>query len=277
MNNIYFLFFVLAIVFVIIVIRNKNRLIWRELFKSRDHHQRLLQEIIDIRKQVVIENIRSNCRLPVRMLSQNGEDLLLWKFFGRKTTGFYIDVGAYDGVGFSNTYFFEALGWGGILIEAVPSFYNNCLSDRPYSTVINAAIGSGEDPRVTQFSYVSGKHGAGTLSFKGDSISQKERIIREGGSIQTIEIPLLSLNEILKDFQGDIDFVSIDVEGSELDVLKGFDLKVFNPRVLVIEDNSNGIDTSVRDWLMERGYLERYRCAHNVFYTSKEYPGIFEW
>ena len=59
--------------------------------------------------------------------------------------------------------------------------------------------------------------------------------------------------------------------------MQGFDLQRFRPRVLLIEDNSSGADASVKDWLRLRGYVERFRCEHNVFYTHKDDEGRFGW
>ena len=241
----------------LLLLVKKNRLIWQELFWLREQVAFLRQEIVGVRKQVVIAQTGELMRLRAIMPSQYGEDLLLWNFFNRKRNGFYVDVGAYDGVGFSNTYFFESLGWTGMLIEAVPAFYQSCLSSRPYSQVINATVGKVDEPKYVTLSIAEGGGGVGTLSFCGENQQQLERIKREGGIVRTIEVPLRSLNELLVDHQGDIDFVSIDVEGAEMDLLQGFDLDRFRPRVLVIEDNNNGSDPNVKNWLAAFGYEER--------------------
>ena len=261
----------------LLLLRRKNRLIWQELFRLREQLFIQRQEIVDVRKQVVIAAERERMRLPALMTSQYGEDILLWNFFDHKREGFYVEVGAYDGVGFSNTYFFEAVGWTGLLIEPVPELYRACLSSRPYSRVINTVVGKGENGQQVEFSVAEGNGGVGTLSFFGENPQQVKRIHKEGGVVRTIEVPLVSLNRLLEDHRGEIDFISIDVEGKELDVLQGFDLQRFRPRVLVIEDNSNGSDTGVKDWLELHDYMERFRCEHNVFYAHKDDEGRFRW
>src|SRR5207248_10404646 len=119
-------------------------------------------EIVAARKESALATIREEARLPLMMPSQNGEDLLLWNFFGRKKRGFYVDVGAYDGVGFSNTYFFEAIGWSGVLVEAVPDLYRAAASARPHSRVVHAAAGNGSGS-IT-LTVVEGERGVATLS-----------------------------------------------------------------------------------------------------------------
>lgn len=260
----------------LVFLQRKHRAIWQELFCLRQQNASLRNDIVNVRKQNVISSVGDSVRLPPLMTSQYGEDVLLWKFFHGKRDGFYIEVGAYDGVGFSNTYFFEAIGWSGILIEPTPEFYDRCVVSRPYSRILNVVIGDGVTPEM-RFSIAEGSSGIGTLSYAGDNSAQLERIKREGGTVTTTRIPAYSLNEILKAHQGPIDFISIDVEGSEMDVLRGFDLGKFRPRVLVIEDNSNGADARAREWLFGCDYEERFRCEHNVFYTHKTEAETFGW
>jgi len=260
----------------LLLLRKKNRMIWQQLFKQQAENESVRREIVELRKQIVVSSVRDLPRLPLLMPSQYGEDVLLWKFFQQKREGFYVDIGAYDGVGFSNTYFFEAIGWDGILVEPVPQFYQSCLTTRPHSRVINAVVSNGET-REIQFSIAEGGNGVGTLSFAGEDKKQLERIEREGGTVRATTLQSCSLNEILADHEGSIDFVSIDVEGKEMEVLRGFDLIKFRPRVVIVEDNSNGTDTRVGEWFSAHDYTERFRCEHNVFYTQKDEPGIFHW
>ncbi len=260
-----------------LLLRRKHRFIWHQLFQLHRKYEALSTEIIDVRKQIILERERGQTRLPALLPSQNGEDLLLWNFFGRKRKGFYVDVGAYDGIDLSNTYFFEAIGWNGLLIEAGPEFYENCLSSRPNSIVINAVACDGNSGGSVAFTIAEGDGGVGTLSYHGDNPKQLERITREGGAVRTTVVPTISLDAALYDHQGTIDFVSIDVEGSELKVLHGLDLEKFSPRVLVIEDNTSGRDRRVKDYLLVRGYEERFRCEQNVFYTRNTDEGVFSW
>ena len=71
--------------------------------------------------------------------SQLGEDCLLALFFEFKSHGFFVDVGAFDGIYLSNTYFFEQLGWTGICVEASPTYFNLCVRNRPRSKCYNVA------------------------------------------------------------------------------------------------------------------------------------------
>lgn len=268
---------ILALISGIFMMRSKMRKIWAELWSIQSQMNATRRYIVEHSKRLTLLEVGDKFRLKAAMPSQNGEDVFLYNFFGDKRNGFYIEIGAYDGFSFSNTYFFEALGWGGILIEPVPNLYRQCLVRRPNSRVINAAVGNPGEQRLTRFSAVEGPQGVDTLSFMNVNPQHLARVQNEGGVIHNIEVPLYSLNELLIDYRGEIDFVSIDVEGAELDVLHGFDLERFQPRVLVIEDNSNGADRDVTRYLSSHGYVERFRCEHNVFYTRKDEHRGFLW
>lgn len=257
-----------ALVAAAVVARLKYRQLWREIFRLRQQCDDLHTQLASARKEIALLQI-GQTRLPPRMPSQNGEDLLLWEFFDRKRTGFYVDVGAYDGVGFSNTYFFEAIGWTGVLVEAGPELYERCLAARPNSTVVHAAAGARNGS--VAFTMADGQNGVATLS---SMVPDRARIAREGGRERIVEVPLRTLDDILSDVSGPVDFVSIDVEGAELDVLQGFNLDRFRPRMLVIEDNSGGADTRVSTHLAARGYKPSFHVEQNVFYTRdvKESP-----
>lgn len=249
------------------LVRRQHRETWKELFRLRATIESMQTQLVAVRKEAALLVTAGSMRLPPLMPSQNGEDLILWEFFGKKRTGVCVDVGAYDGVGFSNTYFFEAIGWSAVLVEAVPELYAQCVAARPYSTVVHAACGAHQGQ--VEFTVVEGARGVATLSsMKPDRV----RIEREGGTVRTVEVPLRTLDEILAAVTGPIDFVSIDVEGAELDVLHGFDLARFQPRLLVIEDNSAGADRSVSDWLQKQGYVAKLQVEQNIFYARQDEP-----
>ena len=244
------------------VVQRKHRQTWSEIFRLRRELDELRAQLLGARKEIVVQSAGPT-RLPPLMPSQHGEELWLWDFFGRKRDGFFVDVGAYDGVGFSNSYFFEAIGWSGILVEAAPELYARCAASRPYSTAVHAAAGARNGSIA--FTVVDGEQGVATLS---SATPDRERIAREGGRTRVVDVPLRTLDGILADVSRLIDFVSIDVEGAELDVLQGFDLERFRPRVLVIEENTAGTGARIREHLAARGYTPVFRIEQNVFYGS---------
>ena len=201
-------------------------------------------------------------------LSQHGEDALAWNLAGRSKTGFFIEAGAHDGVSLSNTCFLEQIGWTGLLVEAHPELVAKCRRSRPRSVVVHAALGRDEGPLTCEFQMVIGSGGVDALSFSSASDLHRERIEREGGKIEAVTVPCTSLNKLLtKISPPSVDFVSLDVEGAEVLVLSGFDLDKWKPRILAIEDNSNGQDLAIRHFMAGKGYKRILRLACNDFYV----------
>jgi FkbM family methyltransferase len=207
--------------------------------------------------------------LPLRSCSQHGEDALIWALCGEKTTGYFVEVGAYDGVSLSNSYFFEAIGWTGLLVEAHPDLYSRCRNARPGSRVVHAALGKAGADGSVAFHAVSGGQGIDSLSYTVTDDEHTRRIVREGGSARIVEVPLTSLDALLGvDPPTTIDFVSVDVEGAEMDVLQGLDLDRWRPRILVVEDNSEGRDDRVSRYLGRFGYRRIARRGCNDFFSA---------
>jgi len=212
---------------------------------------------------------------PVPFRAQHGEDIILWNFFERKDTGFFIEVGAFDGEQGSNTYAFEKLGWGGILIEASPEQYKECLANRPKSTVVHAAVGGPDAKGVVTFHQVTTKEKwGGMLSFLQADDRQVERCKRLRATITGIKVPYCSLDDILKThFQQEIDFITIDVEGGEIEVLKGFDIKKYKPRVILVENNNRNTHNLIEEYLKSYNYLLKLSIGCNDFYLQEDDEG----
>lgn len=203
--------------------------------------------------------------------SQHGEDALAWNLLGRPRTGFFIEAGAHDGVSLSNTFFLENIGWTGLLVEAHPELAEKCKKARPKSNVVHAALGPDNGAATCDFQMVLGAGGVDALSFSDATSAHKDRIMREGGKIQTVTVPCTSLNKLLSEQQAPrVDFLSLDVEGAEMLVLAGLDFDKWRPRVLAIEDNSNGRDATISNFLAKKKYRKVLRLSCNDFYVRIE-------
>lgn len=158
--------------------------------------------------------------------------------------GFFIEVGANNGFRQSNTYYFERFrGWKGILVEGIPELYQECVRERPLSKVFNCALVAPDftDTHVTMkysnlMSLVRG-------SFKSDEIEAEH--INRGSQIQEnvipyeVKVPARTITSILDECQvKEIDLFSLDVEGYELNVLRGLDLSCYQPKYMLIEVRS---------------------------------------
>lgn len=207
--------------------------------------------------------------MTIRFYGQYGDDYLLWKFFDEKQTGFYVDVGAFDGVHLSNSYSFEQQGWTGVCVEAHPDFFEICNNARPQSTCVHAAcVGNDEQDTITFYTEPLGLL-SGTSPEEEDVKARYERRNLDFDDFVAITVPAMTLNKILEDTldASALDFVSIDVEGTELDVLKGFDLNRFSPRVIVVEANNNKARLALESYLKPFGYRRARVMRENVYFV----------
>lgn len=239
--------------------------------------------------QSPIANLQSpipttSVRIDHLFKAQFGEDRVLWHVFRHRRSGYFIEVGAYDGVTLSNTYFLEQMGWRGVLVEAMRPMCERAASARPRSRVVHAAVGKRGSSGTTKFTVAEN---VPVLSFMNADAEHVERCKREGARLVDIEVPLLTLDDIIRneregtaDGEGPwqtnrgwcIDVVSIDVEGGELDVLDGFSLERFKPRVLILE-NDRPAGAAIEPYLNERGYRKFHRQKINDFYVRLDDEG----
>jgi len=170
----------------------------------------------------------------------NGLDRKLEKYLDYRN-GFFIEAGANDGYSQSNTYYLEKLkGWSGILVEPIPDLYKKCKKLRTRSICVNCALVSGDCLKETVE-----MHYAGLMSLVDGALKDKEaemKHIEQGLKCQGIKksyalcVPTRTLGSILDEYNiRSIDLLSLDVEGWELEVLKGLDLNRWRPQYMCIE------------------------------------------
>ena len=215
--------------------------------------------------------------------AQFGEDRILWQVFRQRTSGYFIEIGAYDGVSLSNTYFLEQMGWCGMLVEAIPQLCDQARRVRPRSRVVQAAVSKPGHPPSATFTIANN---VPVLSFLTADDEHVARCKREGAKLVEIEVPVVTVDELLCPERENpstvgspwiphvgwrIDLVSIDVEGGEKDVLDGFDLDRFRPRILLIE-NDRPSAKEIEPYLRDRGYRKFHRQKINDFYVRVDDP-----
>lgn len=173
--------------------------------------------------------------------SQFGQDKYLYEnCFGEKRNGVFIDIGACEPVLGNNTYFFEMhLGWTGICIEPIQEFYEKLKANRS-CICINGCVSNRIGP--ISFLRVRGYPCALSGIIENYHPGHVNRIDSEislwGGSKETITIESYNLNQLLTEKNiYHIDYLSIDVEGSEMSILRTIDFARFDIDVIGIENN----------------------------------------
>jgi FkbM family methyltransferase len=166
-------------------------------------------------------------------------DLKLLKYLNFKR-GFFVEAGANDGINQSNTLLFEKkLKWKGLLIEPIPELAEKCRLNRPNCIVENYALVPLNYPNKE----IDMRYSNLMSLVKGAMRSEEEEIahINRGCEIQSIEtydvkVPAINLTAILDRHEiKRIDLLSLDVEGFELEVLRGIDFKKYRPKFILIE------------------------------------------
>jgi FkbM family methyltransferase len=201
--------------------------------------------------------------------SQFGEDRLLDKMFSGKSTGYCVEVGANDGVTGSTTLYFEAKGWNCLLIEPNPALCHRLRIERSSKVVECAA--SSEEGEVSLY-VAEGAPGAHAVStMEGSEEEALQQISDHGFRGREIRVKTRTLDNIFEsaNIASKIDFITIDVEGHELAVLKGLSLGKWRPSALIVEDNTWCEDLTVRDYLREHKYAPIRRTGVNDWYVQK--------
>lgn len=161
--------------------------------------------------------------------SYGSVDLLLEHIFKNQSHGFYIDIGCQHPVMNNNTYLLYKKGWNGINIDLDKKNIDLFNFYRKRDLNINFAISSREGERELFF-----YHDKSAINTLEKSVANHQRAqVKEIKKVKTKTLNSIIENSKFNDLT--IDFLSIDVEGHELDVIKGFDLKKYKPKVVIIE------------------------------------------
>lgn len=165
--------------------------------------------------------------------SQIGQDqYFIEKIINGRRGGRFLDVGAHDGIATSNTYTLESeLDWTGICIEANPTLAEKCSVNRPGSIVINAAVWSEEKEVAFELPH----SGNDFLSRIGGIACNANYFAEDFRKVESLIMTALPLRQLLKQGKQHFDYFSLDVEGAELEALKGIDWQCMSFGYIAVE------------------------------------------
>jgi FkbM family methyltransferase len=169
--------------------------------------------------------------------SQFGEDMVLRALTRDRRFGFYVDVGAHHPFYYSNTFHFYSKGWSGINVDAVPGSMKPFLELRPRDINVEACVGRAN--RWVEFSIFEEQ----ALNTMDSEVASKLIQQNRARLLRKQKLKTQSLAQILENHlpRGQtIDFLSIDVEGADLEVLESNNWDTFRPEFIVVE--SHGTD-----------------------------------
>ena len=202
-----------------------------------------------------------------KYLSQAGQDKIIKeRFFKNKKTGFFIEIGAYDGIEGSNCYHFEKfLKWDGIAIEPSNIQFKKLKKNRKcklFNKAISDEIKEVEFIEVTegltQMSGINEKYYKKNFDF----ISNNEK-----SKIQNYNLKTITFEQVVS--QGiDIDYLSIDIEGGEMDLLKSINFNNNNIKIISIENNTPA-DLNFENFFKNKKFIYFDRIGQDeIFYNS---------
>lgn len=198
--------------------------------------------------------------------SQFGEDIIINRFFRRNEPGFFVDVGCFHPLKFNNTWMLYKKGWRGINIDIDPEKIEIFEIRRPEDLNVAIAIANfdGLAPCFSSTKYSL------TTTLSPD-------FAKDHGSSYIGDVKVAKLNDIIEAsrWKGvQIDLLSIDVEGMDLDVLKSLDFEIYNPKLIVVEVPGATLDeienAEVYRLLLSRGYRMIAWCGLSLLMTNRE-------
>jgi FkbM family methyltransferase len=196
--------------------------------------------------------------------SQYGEDIVLGHLLCKNLVnqiGFYIDIGAHAPRELNNTYKFYRQGWEGVNIEPNPFSAKHFARSRPRDLTLSLAIGSENKSSIFY------RFNPSTLSTLDKYEASKYQ--REGFKLLSkANVKTLTLKSLFEKYAAakDIDFISLDIEGYELEALKSNDWNIYRPWLLLIETNRN--DSEIVKYLKSVNYLAIWSNKTNTIFVD---------
>ena len=201
--------------------------------------------------------------------AQEGEDMVLKRIFNNQLNGFYVDVGAHHPMRFSNTYNFYKIGWHGINIEPNPDSYSLFKKHRSKDVNINCGVAK----KNGSLEYYMFNESA-LNTFDGEVFNSRIQNTNFK-HINTVSIEVVTLTDLLDMHlprNQKIDYLTIDVEGLDLDVIKSNDWQKYRPSWVLVEQlnlsDIEDLDFETHHYMKSVGYVLFAKTYNTLFYKD---------
>jgi FkbM family methyltransferase len=186
--------------------------------------------------------------------SQLRQDLFVLSETNFKEGGYFVEFGAANGIDFSNTYLLETLfSWSGILAEPALGWQKSLAKNRPNTHIENSCVWKESNSYLT-FNETNVKELSTLNSF---SDKDEHKLNRESG--KKYQVQTISLKDLLLKYNAPkyIDYLSIDTEGSEYEILSAFDFSDFSFGIITVEHNFTSDREKIYELLTRNGYTRK--------------------
>ena len=185
-----------------------------------------------------------------------GQDLFVAEILGCKRGGVFVDIGANDGVTISNSYYFEKqLDWSGVAIEPLPSAFEKLQENRD-CYLVNGCV-SPDSKKAKLIEMGGSANMLSTLEENNTGLTARRlrrNKFRHKTQARTIDVDCFTFSDVMERFGVQkIDFLSVDTEGGELDILKSIDFGVYSISAISVENNYYTHD--IRRFLESEGFV----------------------
>lgn len=210
--------------------------------------------------------------------SQCGQDkLVAEQLLPGLRNGIFVEIGAHDGITYSNTVYLEReRGWQGIAVEPIPEVFNRLQRNRRCQC-LNACIGKADG--TVRFQALDGY--SQMLSGIVDEYDERhldrigKELVEHGGEAREIEVQCFRMCSLLELYGvTSIDYLSIDVEGGEYDILLGLDFSRISVKVIGVENNYR--DARIPRLLVRNGYVFHAMAGDEFYVHSISDTGVTE-
>src|SRR6185295_10787891 len=227
--------------------------------------------------------IQTHCALFGQYYSQEGQDKLLNEtFFHDKKDGTFVEFGAYDGVNLSNTYFYEKeLGWKGICVEPMPEPFEKLQKNRSCFCVqgcVSPKAGTVDFLKIVQTdekqtSYTSMLSGI-VSAYDPRHLARIKHELKlwakkhQNMKYEIIQVPCYTLGDLLDKYNmKHIDYLSIDTEGGEYEILKSINFKKYTIDFITVEDNYKS--SKLQKFLKKKGYQLVAKLTYDLVFKRE--------
>jgi FkbM family methyltransferase len=210
---------------------------------------------IAAKKASLLVRLHAEMYADLSFPGQAGQDLLAYLYFRGRRSGFFLDIGAHDGRTYSNSYIFERLGWRGACVEPLPGVFDQLRHNRRCDCY-QAALAGSSSPRAGFIHAV----GVDTLSGLESEMAEghEDWIVQEGGRPERITVRTMTFSELMDRYPQvrTIDFLSLDVEGAEMSILRTIDFEKYDFGLIAVEciEEKAGEGAELRAFMAARGY-----------------------